>query len=301
MVIFTRRRRPSTLAPGATSRSEAISPGGGEHDALLEILLTQLERKGSRMRTPTKIIRLVAIGALIAVVALPVGAQPSGVDPKAAELLRTSTSYVAGLKRFSVDTRSELEVVLTSGQRIEFGHLARMHIERPNRFRAERVGDLIAQQFIYDGRTLTLHEPAARVFATVAAPPTIETTLEFARSELDIVAPAGDLVYTHAYDILMKDVTSGFIVGEGLVDGVRCVHLAFRAPQTDWQIWLEMGKRPVPRRLVIHSLEVPGAPSFSLTMTKWNVAPTFDASTFRFTPPKDARRVEFIAAVPVNR
>lgn len=237
-----------------------------------------------------------AAAALACVVAMPAAhAQPAGVDPKAAAILKASTTYVAGLKRFAVDTRSELEVVLTSGQRIEFGQLARMKVERPNRFRAERIGDLAAQEFIYDGKTLSLNDPVGRVFATVPAPATIEATLDFARTKLDIIAPAGDLVYADAYDILMKGVTAGFVVGEGFVDGVLCTHLAFRAPQTDWQIWIEAGKRPVPRRLVIHSLDVPGAPSFSVTMSKWDVAPKFSSATFAFSPPKGSRGVEFIA------
>ena len=198
------------------------------------------------MRTLDRVACIVAAAALATLAALPARAQPAGIDPKATAILKASTTYVAGLKRFTVDTRSDLEVVLTSGQRIEFGQLARMKVERPNRFRAERIGDLVAQEFIYDGKTLSLNDPVGRVFATVPAPATIEATLDFARTKLDIIAPAGDLVYADAYDILMKGVTSGFVVGEGFVDGVLCTHLAFRAPQTDWQIWIEAGKRPGP-------------------------------------------------------
>jgi hypothetical protein len=250
-----------------------------------------------RFSSPAAVAMLTAAVALHGVVAIPVAtAQPTGIDPQATQVLKASTSYLAGLKRFDVDTRSTLEMVLTSGQRIEFHHVARMQVERPNRFRAERIGDLVAQQFIYDGKTLTLNSPADRVFATVPAPPTIEATLDFAREKLDIVSPAGDLVYAEAYDILMKGVTSGFVVGKGIIDGVVCTHLAFRSKQVDWQIWVEDGKKPLPRRMVIHSVDVPGAPAFSVTMSKWNTAPTFNDATFRFTPPKGSRGIEFIAA-----
>jgi Predicted periplasmic protein (DUF2092) len=60
-----------------------------------------------------------------------------------------------------------------------------------------------------------------------------------ARDKLDIVALAGDLIYANAFDILMQDVTSGFVVGKGTVDGVRCDHLAFRSAHVDWQIWIQ--------------------------------------------------------------
>jgi hypothetical protein len=55
-------------------------------------------------------------------------AQPTGIDPRATELLKRSTSYLASLKRFSVDTSSMLEAVLTSGQRIAFEHSATLTV-----------------------------------------------------------------------------------------------------------------------------------------------------------------------------
>ncbi len=88
--------------------------------------------------------RLAALGVLAAAL-LPhaVSAQPAGIDPKAEKLLRASTDYVAGLKQFSIDSRSTLEAVLKSGQRIQFDNGARLAVQRPNRLRAERVGDLV--------------------------------------------------------------------------------------------------------------------------------------------------------------
>jgi len=62
-----------------------------------------------------------------------------GIDPKAEKLLRASTDYVAGLQRFSIDTRSTLEVVLKSGQKIQFDNATRVSVQRPNKLRAERI------------------------------------------------------------------------------------------------------------------------------------------------------------------
>ena len=75
--------------------------------------------------------------------------------------------------------------------------------------------------------------------------------LDFARTTLDIVAPAGDLLYANAYEILMDNVTSGFVVGKSVIEGVRCDHLAFRGANVDWQIWIREGSKPLPCKLVI--------------------------------------------------
>jgi hypothetical protein len=92
----------------------------------------------------------------------------------------------------------------------------------------------------------------------------------------------------------MTDVTQGFVVGKGVVEGVRCDHLAFRAPHVDWQIWIQEGKEPLPRKLVITTRDQPNAPQFSIEMTKWNLKPVFTPQTFAFRAPSGARQVEFL-------
>lgn len=181
-----------------------------------------------------------AIVALVLTAALPQTAlsQPAEVASEAARLLKASTDFLACKQQFSLDTESTIEVVLASGQKIQFDHTAKVSVQRPNKFRAERTGDLVDQVFYYDGEALTLHNPIANYYATLPAPGSLEEALDLMREKLDIVAPASDLLYRNAYEILMQDVTSGFVVGKGVVDGASCDHLAFRAPHVDWQIWI---------------------------------------------------------------
>jgi len=232
--------------------------------------------------------------ATLAGLALAAQAQPAGIAPEAQRLLKASTDFLASQQQFSADTRNTLEVVLKSGQKIEFNHQARMSAQRPNKLRAERTGDLVDQVFVYDGKTLTLHNPQAKAYAQVAAPDTLEGMLEFARTQLDIVAPAGDLLNKNAYDILMDGVTDGFVVGKAVIEGVRCDHLAFRAPHVDLQMWIQEGAQPLPRKMVITTRDLVNAPQFAVTMTKWNLQPKFNAQTFSFTPPAGAKKVDFL-------
>jgi hypothetical protein len=232
--------------------------------------------------------------AAVAGFALAAQAQPAGIAPEAQRLLKASTDFLASQKQFSAETRNTLEIVLKSGQKIEFNHQARVSAQRPNKLRAERTGDLVHQVFVYDGKSLTLHNPQDKAYAQVAAPDTLEGMLDFARTKLDIVAPAGDLLNKNAYDILMDGVTDGFVVGKAVIEGVRCDHLAFRAPHVDWQIWIQEGAQPLPRKLVITTRDLTNAPQFAVTITKWNLKPTFGAQTFTFTPPAGAKKVDFL-------
>ena len=220
-------------------------------------------------------------------------AQSAGVDPKAVAILKRSTDYLAGLKQFSVDTQISIEAVLTSGQKLMFDNAATATVQRPNKAVARRKGDLVNQVFYYDGKTLSLNSPDQKVYATVAAPGTLEEMLDFARGSLDIVAPAGDLLYKNAFELLTQDVKSGFVVGKGVVDGARCDHLAFRNQDVDWQIWIQEGPNPLPRKYVITSTQVAGAPQF-VTVMKWNTAPVVTSGTFAFAPPKGASKIDFL-------
>jgi len=247
------------------------------------------------MKRMTRIGRGVAV-ALLLTAALPQAAlaQPDEVAPAAKQLLKASTDFLARQQQFSVGTESSIDVVLASGQKIQFNHTAKVSVERPNKLRAERTGDLVDQVFYYDGKSLTLHNPHGKYFATIAAPGTLEEMLDFAREKLDVVAPASDLLYKNAYDILMQDVTSGFVVGKSVVDGERCDHLAFRASFVDWQIWIEEGKHPLVRKLVITTRDKLNAPQFTVVMKNWNLKPKFNARTFSFKPPRSLQKVEFV-------
>lgn len=237
--------------------------------------------------------RYVAVAAL-AVGSVAAQAQPDGLDPEAQRLLKAATDYLANQKQFYVETRNSLEVVLTSGQKIEFNHTARQSVQRPDKLRAERTGDLVEQVFLYDGKSLSLRNLKNDAWAQVSAPDTLEGMLDYARSSLDIVAPAGDLLYANAYDILMDGVTQSFVVGKSVIEGVRCDQLAFRAPHVDLQVWIQEGPQPLVRRFVITTRDQPNAPQFSVTMTKWNLKPKFGPQTFAFVPPGSGAKVEFL-------
>ena len=246
-----------------------------------------------RKHLTTTVARCGSVAAL-AVCALAVQAQPAGIDPEAQRLLKASTDFLAKQQQLSAETRNSLEIVLKSGQKIQFNHQARLSMQRPNKLRAERTGDLVNQVFVYDGKALTLHNPQDKAYAQVAAPATLEEMLDFARTKLDIVAPAGDLIYQNAYEILTDGVTDGFVVGKAVIEGVRCDHLAFRAPHVDTQIWVQEGAQPLPRKMVITTRDLVNAPQFAVTVTKWNLKPSFGAQTFSFTPPAGAKKVDFL-------
>jgi hypothetical protein len=221
-------------------------------------------------------------------------AQSALVDPEALKLLRRSTDYVAAAKQFSLVNDSSIEVVLSTGQKLQLDHRVALTVQRPDKMYAERVGELISQSFSYDGKSLSVNLPDQKVYATAMVPPTIDGMLDKARDKLDVVAPGADLVYANAYQRLTEGLTSAFVVGKAFVGGASCDHIALRNAEVDWQIWIQDGDLPLPRKFVITSKRMAGSPQFSSTLSNWNLAPNVSAATFSFTPPAGAQKVEFL-------
>jgi hypothetical protein len=221
-------------------------------------------------------------------------AQPTGMQPEAEKLLRRMSDYLAARKQFTVQTENTLEVVLTSGQKLLFASPATASVWRPNKLRADRKGDILNQEFFYGGKNLTLYNPKENLYATTAAPPTIDEMLDFAREKLDVIAPGAEVLYSNAAERMLKVTTSGFVVGPSVVGGVKSTHLAFRGAEVDWQIWIEEGGRPLPRKFVLTSKQVKGEPQFTVLVRSWDLAPKLTDQMFTFTPPKGAKKIEFL-------
>jgi hypothetical protein len=218
------------------------------------------------------------------------------VDPEATAVLKRMADYIGGLSQFTASTRNTLEVVTLEGEKLQFDAAAEVAVQRPNRLRAVRNGDQQAQTLYYDGATLTLVDRSGgkERHASLPAPATIEGALDLARAQFDLEAPFGDLLYRDAYAILMSDVVSGRYIGTTLVDGVRCHHLAFRGTQTDWQLWVADGAQPYPRKMVITSKWMTGAPQFTMVAGDWNAQARLGADGFTYKPGKGAERIGFV-------
>jgi hypothetical protein len=232
--------------------------------------------------------------ALAASVATEVKAQARDVDPAAAQILKRMTDYLGSLQRFSLDTQNIFDDVLESGQKIQYDLLTAVVVQRPNKMRSERKGDLVSEVVIYDGKTITAYNGDNKYYAVTPAPDNLDDALVFASTALGIVPPSGDLIYRNAFDLLTAHVTSGNVVGKSMIGGVKCDHLAFTGPLVDWQIWIADGDKPLPRKYVITTKDDPAQPQYIVLMSNWNVSPNLSDALFTFTPPQGTKKADFV-------
>jgi hypothetical protein len=220
-------------------------------------------------------------------------AQRPRLEPEADRVLRGMSNYLVHLPAFGFRSETIDEVVLESGQKLQFPAESRVLVERPNKVRSDRLSAPQDVSLLYDGSRLSLFGRASNAYATAKAPPAIDQMIDFVRGELHLDAPAADLLYSDPYAVLTEDVVSGRHVGQVELDGVLVDHLAFEGHETDWELWVEAGPRPLPRRLVITSKKMTSSPQFTVRLDQWDVSPRVAPEMFSFQPPKGAAQVDF--------
>jgi hypothetical protein len=211
------------------------------------------------------------------------------IEPEAIAALKRSSEFLQTLKSFNIRVEASTDEVLDSGQKVQFGSFANISVVRPNRLRADVIDDQKQREFYYDGKTLTVYGKVVNYYASVSAPKTIKEMLAFAESKYGLEWPLADLL---APESLAENVKSAFSVGQGRVGGVLCEHYAFRQDEVDWQIWIQTGNKPLPRKIVITSKNEEGSPQYEAVLS-WKLSPRLGDRVFRFVPPKGASKIVF--------
>jgi hypothetical protein len=211
----------------------------------------------------------------------------------AEKILKEMSSYVASQKVISVTFDSDIEVITPDLQKIQFASSGQLSLSRPNKLRATRTGGYADIELVFDGKTATVFGKNINAFAQIDAPGSIDQLIDRLRNQSSLELPGADLLLSNAYDVLMSEVINAKHIGQGVIDGVECEHLAFRNLDTDWQVWVEIGPRPIPRKYVITSKAVTGGPQYTLRIKEWKTDAQLGADAFAFKPSAGAKKVGF--------
>jgi hypothetical protein len=231
-----------------------------------------------------------------AVPAVPTPADAGAVerDASAIAALERMGGYLRGLTTFQIRGETSRDEVLDDGQSVEFDAVVDMIVQRPNRIRAEVTSDRKDRLYFGDGKTFSVFARRMNYYATIPAPATLRELADTLADKYDLELPLVDLFYWGERKSL-DDIRGASDIGASQVDGVTCEHFAFRQEGADWQVWIQQGDYPLPRKLVIRTTTDPARPQYTATLT-WNLAPSYDDTAFTFVPPKDAKRITLVEA-----
>jgi hypothetical protein len=241
-----------------------------------------------RRRILARTLLVLAIAALAA--SAEAQQNSAAINPAAIKALNDMASYLRNLKAFQVESAITTDEVQDDGQLIQYAAKINFVVQMPNKLLATASSDRNERSFIYDGKTFTMFARRAGYYATVPAPPTLRELDDALSERYDIELPLADLFRFGSPNWKGADIKAATDVGPSEVSGITCEHYAFRQDDVDWQVWIQKGEHPLPRKLVITTTTDAARPQHTATYT-WNLAPSFNEQSFTFVPPAGARKI----------
>jgi hypothetical protein len=213
------------------------------------------------------------------------------INAKAVERLNAMGAYLRSLKAFTVNADVTVEEVLDSGQKVENALTVEITARMPDKLRVATTSAQRSRKIYYDGKTVTIFGEKVGYYGSFPAPATIAQTVDVAAQKYGLEVPLADLFLMGTDKFDTKSITEAIYVGPQLIGGVLCDQLAFRQPGVDWQVCIERGKAPLPRKLVVTGTDSDPAQPVRRSVLTWKAGSAPDAAAFTFVPPKGATRI----------
>ncbi len=219
-------------------------------------------------------------------------------DPAAIAELKRATDFLTSLPRFHVKASVVYDVIQEDGRSLQFEKIGDVFLQRPDRFFADvRFDDGRWRQAWYDGKMLSIAALTKNLHTRIKVPPTIDATLDIMENLFKEPQPLADLLYSDLSPIDQLALEAD-VVGDSLVNGRSCKHLAFRGKTVDWQIWVEQGNTPFIRKLAITYRQEPGKPQSVVLIDLWETPDQFNASLFEFIVPPGSQWMKMLMPMP---
>lgn len=231
-------------------------------------------------------IMLITMVLVAAFVSAPIDTMAQENDALA--FLKAMSDYVGSQKTIELAFDSDIEIITPQLEKIQFTNSGEALLSRPDKLRAHRVGGYADVAMVFDGKTVSVYGKHINGYAQFEAPGGVDDLIHALRQGHGVALPGADLLLSNSFDLLAAGVQEAKHIGLGVIDGVECEHLAFRNQDTDWQIWVEAGKQPIPRKLVITSKTINSAPQYTLRIKRWKTGVTPAKDAFTFKPPAGA-------------
>jgi hypothetical protein len=219
------------------------------------------------------------------------------VAEQADRLLKQMGDYIGSAEQFTFHANISFDHVLPTGQKLLYAATEDVALERPGRLYVEWHSDLGDRQFWYDGKSVTLYDPAVPFYASDSASSKIDSMLDELVPRIDFAPPLADFLYRDPYRTVSGKLQYGIYLGLNDVDGRSCHTLAFVEQNIDWQIWIEAGPQLVPCKLVITYKTQPAQPQFTAVFTDWNFTPRIAESVFTPELPPGTQKIPFAPTV----
>lgn len=191
------------------------------------------------------------------------------IDPQTTEILQNMSYFLGSKDVYTFKAEVMFDQLINSDRKIQYSAEEKVFLKKKGNMTIEFVSDLGGYKLWFEEGKITVLELPTNLFSIATVPATVDQALNKLKSEYNFTPALSDFLFINTFRELTRRVTSGSYFGTSKVLGVRCDHLAFTQEDIDWQIWIESGKRKIPRKLVITYKKLPGQPQFIAILRDW--------------------------------
>jgi len=213
--------------------------------------------------------------------------------PQAEEVLRAMSQYLAKAKAFSYHAEVEFDQILPGGPKIRLSGAVDVAVSRPGRLYVDYRDDVSDRVVWFENGRLTLFDPVASTYAEVSGPKDIDGMIAKLEKEEGLALPLGELAESDSHAVLTRGVELAHYVGVHNVEGIFCHHVVLQRKDLDLQVFVEVGDKPLPRKLVFEYPNQAGSLQYTASITEWSFEPP-PADIFTAKVPAGAAEVEFL-------
>lgn len=213
------------------------------------------------------------------------------LDADSTAALDRMGAYLRSIKSFQLVSTASTEDVYANGQKLQFLQRTTYTIGGPSLMHVKIETDEQKREVFYNGTTFTILAPRVSKYIQLPATGTNGQMLTKAYENWGVDFPVQDLFRWGDASATAERPKEGFKVGTAMIGEHMTDHYAFRQTGVDWQIWIDQGDKPLPRKMVIVNTDDAAMPEYVAYFT-WDMAPTIASGQFEFKPANTDTRID---------
>ena len=214
------------------------------------------------------------------------------IDPQAAEILQNMSYFLGSKSEYTFKADAMFDVLISGEHKIQYSAQETVYMQKPDKLTIEYVTDIGGYKIWYTGGQTTILSLPTNDFSLTTLPGSIDQALKKLFEEYNFAPALSEFLFINTFKVMTENVISGAYFGTSKVFGTKCNHLAFVQDNIDWQIWIDAGRRLVPRKLVITYKNLPGSPQFIAILKDWVTDKPITGYAFKADIPNINSRVD---------
>jgi len=229
----------------------------------------------------------------------PVSAEtPAKIEPKALAILKQMSDRLSAARSLAFTATITYESPSRIGPPLVYTTIADVTLERTNKLRVISPGDGQANQFYYDGKTITAYLPTENLVAVTKAPNNLDAALKLAYDAAAIYFPFTDIIVADPYQDIAPGLTYAFLIGQSqVVGGTTTKMIAIANNKIFAQLWIGVEDK-LPRMIRAVYRDDPARLRHQVAFDNWQLDIPIAPNTFTFTNSNQAKPIPFARPEP---